>query len=198
MTADASAYGALTGPATLTISRLLPGPIERVWAYLTQSDLRRQWLASGEMQSEAGSGFELVWRNSELTDPPGQRPDGFGEEHRMPGNIIACDPPRRLVITWGKSSEVNFTLEDKGEKVLLTVTHIRLPDREAMLMVGAGWQYGSLAPSRSEEPEPEPAGDDIAALLDEAEDIVNMAGIEILSEQEKRARKKFFRRKKRR
>jgi hypothetical protein len=36
-------YGALTAPATLMIQRLLPGPIERVWAYLTESDLRRQW-----------------------------------------------------------------------------------------------------------------------------------------------------------
>lgn len=48
--ATIDAYGALTGPATLTIQRLLPGPIERVWAYLTQSDLRRQWLAAGEME----------------------------------------------------------------------------------------------------------------------------------------------------
>ena len=39
------AYGVLTEPATLKIQRLLPGPIERVWAYLVESDLRRQWLA---------------------------------------------------------------------------------------------------------------------------------------------------------
>jgi uncharacterized protein YndB with AHSA1/START domain len=41
-------YGVLSEPATLTIQRLLPGPIERAWAYLTESDLRRQWLAAGE------------------------------------------------------------------------------------------------------------------------------------------------------
>ncbi len=45
--ATLDAYGVLTEPATLTIQRLLPGPIERVWAYLTESDLRRQWLAAG-------------------------------------------------------------------------------------------------------------------------------------------------------
>ena len=48
--ASPSAYGVLTEPATLRIERLLPGPIERVWAYLTESDLRRKWLAAGEMQ----------------------------------------------------------------------------------------------------------------------------------------------------
>jgi uncharacterized protein YndB with AHSA1/START domain len=40
-------HGALIEPATLQIQRLLPGPIDRVWAYLTQSDLRRQWMAPG-------------------------------------------------------------------------------------------------------------------------------------------------------
>ncbi|TKB83151.1 MAG: ATPase, partial [Mesorhizobium sp.] len=64
-------YGALSEPATFTIQRLLPGPIERVWAYLTESDLRRQWMAAGQMEMKAGSSFELVWRNDELTDPPG-------------------------------------------------------------------------------------------------------------------------------
>src|SRR5208282_5598691 len=64
-------YGALTEPTTLTIQRLLPGPIDRVWAYLTESDLRRQWLASGTMEMKVGARFELVWRNNELTSPPG-------------------------------------------------------------------------------------------------------------------------------
>jgi len=52
--ATLDAYGALTEHATLTIQRLLPGPIERIWAYLTNSDLRRQWLAAGEMEMKVG------------------------------------------------------------------------------------------------------------------------------------------------
>lgn len=43
-------YGTLIEPATLKIQRVLPGPIERIWAYLTENDLRRQWLAAGEME----------------------------------------------------------------------------------------------------------------------------------------------------
>jgi uncharacterized protein YndB with AHSA1/START domain len=49
------AYGALIEPATLKIERLLPGPIERVWAYLTESELRRQWLAAGQMEMKSGT-----------------------------------------------------------------------------------------------------------------------------------------------
>ena len=52
-------YGVLTDPVTLRIERRLPGPIERIWSYLTDGELRRQWLASGDMKLEAGSSFEL-------------------------------------------------------------------------------------------------------------------------------------------
>ncbi len=118
--ANPDAYGVLTEPATLTIQRMLPGPIERVWAYLTESDLRRKWLASGQMELKVGAPFEFVWRNSELTDPPGKRPEGFGEEHRMESRITELDPPRKLAFTWGKEdSDVSFALEPRGEKVLL-------------------------------------------------------------------------------
>ena len=109
-------YGVLTEPATLTIQRFLPGPVERVWAYLTESDLRRQWLASGRMEMKVGAPFELVWRNNELTNPPGKRPDGFGEEHRMESRITELDPPRKLVFTWGKGSgDVSFN-SSRGAK----------------------------------------------------------------------------------
>jgi uncharacterized protein YndB with AHSA1/START domain len=129
----------LTEPTTLKIQRLLPGPIERVWAYLTDGELRRKWLASGVMEMKVGAPFELVWRNAELTDPPGQRPAGFAEEHRMQSRILALDPPRLLAISWGSASEVSFELEPRGERVLLTVIHRRVPDRATLLNVSAGW-----------------------------------------------------------
>lgn len=135
----ASAYGVLTEPATLRIERLLPGPIERVWSYLTDDQLRRQWLAAGQMELTIGAPFELVWRNDELTDPPGHRPEGFSAEHRMASRITEIDAPHRLAFTWGTGSAVSFDLETRGTKVLLTVTHSRLPDRDNTLKVGAGW-----------------------------------------------------------
>src|SRR5277367_1702898 len=136
--ASLDAYGVLTEPATLKIQRLLPGPVERVWAYLTQSDLRRKWLAAGTMEMKVGAPFELVWRNNELTDPPGHRPPGFSDEHRLQSRITDLDPPRKLAFTFGESGEVTFLLDPKGGEVLLTVIHRRLPDRETMLKVSAG------------------------------------------------------------
>ena len=137
--ATPQAYGVIDQDATLTIQRLLPGPIERVWAYLTDGELRRQWLAAGTMQMKVGAPFELVWRNGELSDPPGQRPEGFSEEHRMASHITELDPPNRLSFTWNNSGDVTFVLEPQGDDVLLTLTHRRLPNRSTMLAVGAGW-----------------------------------------------------------
>lgn len=134
-----NAYGTLTEPATLTVQRRLPGPIERVWAYLTESDLRRQWLAAGDMPMEIGATVELVWRNDELTDPPGQRPEGFPSEHRMSCRITELDPPHRLAITWGSTGGVSFVLAEDGNEVLLTVTHRRVAERSTLLNVSTGW-----------------------------------------------------------
>ncbi|MGZ3299175.1 MAG: SRPBCC family protein [Asticcacaulis sp.] len=133
------AYGALIEPATLRLERLLPGPIERVWDYLTQSDLRRQWLASGDMKPEAGTSFELTWRNGELGGDPGQRPEGMSAEHSMQSHIIAYDPPYRLAFAWGERGEVDIALVEEGGNVRLTLVHQRISDRRNMVMVGAGW-----------------------------------------------------------
>jgi uncharacterized protein YndB with AHSA1/START domain len=91
------------------------------------------------MELAVGAPFELVWRNDELTDPPGQRPDGFGEEHRMESRITEVDPPKKLSFEWGTTGGVTFELEPDGNGVLLTITHRRLPSRDMLLKVAAGW-----------------------------------------------------------
>lgn len=132
-------YGEVIEPATLKIERVLPGPIERVWDYLTKSDLRRQWLASGDMTNKSGSDFELTWRNDELTDPPGKRPEGFGDQHSATCRLLEYDPPHILSYTFGQAGEVTFTLTPRGDDVLLTLVHRRIPDRGVMGKVGPGW-----------------------------------------------------------
>ena len=155
--ATLDAYGVLTEPATLTIQRLLPGPMERVWAYLTDSDLRRQWLAAGPMTMKVGAPFEFVWRNDELSDPPAQRPAGFPEEQRMQSRITELDPPHKISFTWEGSGDVSFELETQGNQVLLTVIHRRLPDRDTLLKVAAGWHTHLdtlVARATGKEPQP--------------------------------------------
>ena len=166
--ATLDAYGVLTEPATLKIQRLLPGPIERVWAYLTQSELRRQWLAAGQMEMKVGAPVELVWRNDELTDPPGQRPPGSCDEHRMQCRITELDPPRKLAITWQDSGDVSFELEPVRDRVLLTVVHRRLPNRATLLKVSAGWHmHLDVLAARVTSQEPAPFWDGWRRLQEE-------------------------------
>lgn len=132
-------YGVMSEPATLTIKRLLPGPVDRIWAYITDEDLRRQWFAGGQMDMKAGSAFEFIWRNDELSSMPAERPDSFPEESRMASHITEVDPPHRLSFTWNNSGEVTFQLTQQGPDVLLTITHRRMPDRPSTLGFSAGW-----------------------------------------------------------
>lgn len=168
--ATIDAYGALSEPATLTIQRLLPGPVERIWRYLTESDLRRKWLAAGDMELVLGAPFELVWRNDELTSPPGRRPEGFGAEHRMESRITELDPPRRIGFSWAGSGDVTIELEPRGDRVLLTLVHRRLPDRTTISCVSAGWHaHLDILAARAAGEEPAPFWDGWTALRAEYE-----------------------------
>ena len=167
-TTKPDAYGELIEPTTLKIQRLLPGPIERIWAYLTDSDLRSKWLAAGAMEMKVGAPVEFVWRNDELNDPPSKRPAGFPEEHRMQSRITELDPPRRLCFTWGNNGDVTFELAPAGNRVLLTVIHRRLADRNMTLMVGAGWHmHLDILVARANDTEPAPFWEGWARLQQE-------------------------------
>ena len=68
----------------------------------------------------------------------------------------------------------------------------RCPDdcpRFEVRRMDAGWHYGSLRTAGAA-PEPEPDGLEVAALLDEAEDIINTAAPDILAELEKQQGKR--------
>jgi len=135
-------YGVLTEPRTLRIERLLPGPIERLWAYLTDPEKRAKWLAGGPMELRMGGRAELEFRHAELsaeTTPP-EKFRSMEGGHTLKCRITACDPPHRLSYTWGEDwGEVTFELSPRGRDVLLVVTHRGLGDRGSIASVSAGW-----------------------------------------------------------
>lgn len=138
-------YVTRTAPDTLRLERLLPGPVERVWSYLTDSEKRGQWLASGEMELRVGGRVEHVFDNSNLTghdDAPPAKYAQHGSKATLHGRVTACEPPRLLAYTWGESSGtdslVTFELSPRGEQVLMVLTHSRITD-EDMVGSAAGW-----------------------------------------------------------
>ncbi len=137
-------YATALSEDTVRLERYLPGPIERVWAYLTESDKRATWLARGEMDLRPGGKVELTWENSKLSmndDPP---PEKFrsNEIDMITGEIIECEPPRLLSFTWGGEpgdSWATFELTPAGNSVHLVITHRRLANRGQKINVSGGW-----------------------------------------------------------
>jgi uncharacterized protein YndB with AHSA1/START domain len=99
-----------TDSQAVRFERLLPGPIERVWDYLTKPDLQRTWLAESATELCDITGFQ-------------------------PGEITGCEPLRRLEYSMRDSSVVSFELEARGKNVLLVLTHHR---RIPNWLAGAG------------------------------------------------------------
>ena len=136
------ARATLIKPSTIRFERLLPGPIERVWAYLTESKKRALWLAAGEFDLRVGGRIELHFDNEKLShEKPPQGARGAGK-HTATGKITRLEPLRLLAHTWtweGGDSEVTYELATRGKDVLLTIHH-RLPDdADLKRAVGGGW-----------------------------------------------------------
>ena len=139
-------YGERLDDATVRFERLLPGPIERVWAYLTESDKRARWLCGGEMQLEPGGRMEMKFHNRSLSSAGDiARPERFRdlpEKMSFDGRVVHCEPPRLLAYTWefeGAESEVTCELSQQNGKVLLVLTHRRLSSSQEVLDVSTGW-----------------------------------------------------------
>jgi uncharacterized protein YndB with AHSA1/START domain len=140
-----SEYGVPEGD-TVRFRRVLPGPLQRVWEYLTESEKRGRWLAAGEMELRVGGRVVLSFRHSELSPAREATPERYApyaDGATMEGRVTACDPPRLLSYTWAEESdgesEVTFELSPQGDQVLLVLTHRRLRDPRAMLSVASGW-----------------------------------------------------------
>ena len=128
---------------TLRFERRLKGPLQRVWAYLTESELRGKWLAKGEMELFEGGKVNLQFLHRELSPEAGSPPpqyQGMEAGHSFAGIILKVNPPYLLSYTWEGGSEVTFELEEQGNEVLLTLTHRKLPaDPAARISVLGGW-----------------------------------------------------------
>jgi uncharacterized protein YndB with AHSA1/START domain len=138
-------YAVLTAPDTIRLERILPGPIERAWEYLTDGEKRATWFAGGEMEPRVGGKVTLVFQNSKLTPgdiPPPPKHAGNGKPGMMACEITAWEPPRVLGFTMSfgpEASHVRFELTPQGRDVKLVVEHRRLVGRDLVLQISGGW-----------------------------------------------------------
>jgi uncharacterized protein YndB with AHSA1/START domain len=124
---------------TLQIERVLPGPLERLWGYLTKAEHLRTWLADGDVPQQVGGQVAL----SQQVDGVPMRTGGI-----ICGTVTRVEAPTLLEYTWTHQTDattpdqnpslVRFELEARGEEVLLRITHGRLR-LEDQALVATGW-----------------------------------------------------------
>jgi len=133
----------LVEPGTVRLERLLPGPVERVWAYITESDKRAKWLCAGHFDLRVGCKVRLEFDNNKLSSDKDMPPRFKGRErHGFEGVITRLEPMRALAHTWTwecNNTEVSYELTPRGKEVLLVIVHRRLEGRDLVASVMGGW-----------------------------------------------------------
>jgi uncharacterized protein YndB with AHSA1/START domain len=143
--ADKKTYGEVLESGAVRFERLLPGPIERVWAYLVEDEKRATWFCGGETESRAGGRIDLFFKHSRITDeaPPESARKMNDEGALMSGTVTVYEPPHRLAFNWvgmgDPDSDVEIELTAVGDGVRLVLIHRRLATKHRMAMVSSGW-----------------------------------------------------------
>lgn len=130
------------GPDSIRLERLLEASIDRVWAYLTDPELRGRWFMPGPIDPRPGGEMVLRIAHDAISPEPGDAPDWFARYRgtQTAHRILAIEPPRLLQFTWDKGSLVTWTLAEAGEgRTLFTILHENLPDHGELLGVSGGW-----------------------------------------------------------
>lgn len=155
-------YGQFTAPGEVRLVRTLPGPIERVWEYLTDSEKRGRWFAGGPMEPRKGGKATLTFRHKNLA--PDETPPDDHKQYHDPGEsmqtvVTRWDPPRVLGYRFGEhpDSEVVFELTPEGKNVVLVLTHRACGDDQRNIKgYAAGWHthFAQLAAQLEGAPRP--------------------------------------------
>jgi uncharacterized protein YndB with AHSA1/START domain len=138
-------HGKFTGRDEVRIVRTLPGPIERVWEYITDPEKRARWFCGGVLEQKAGGKVEFAMVHKNLAPdetPPAKFAHVQDPGVTFEGRVLRCEPPRLLVYTFGSDdSEVTFELTPQGKQVLLVLTHRVRGDEERAELTNyaAGW-----------------------------------------------------------
>lgn len=139
-------YGEMLDASTVRFERLLPGPIDRVWSYLVESEKRARWLCGGDVETSIDGHVDMHFHNVSLSsDHDIPRPDKYKdmpEKMSFAGTVTRCEPPNILEHTWefdDESSLVCYELTEHDDKVRLVLTHRRLDTKDTVLSVSGGW-----------------------------------------------------------
>lgn len=130
-------------PRMLRMERLLDAPIDKVWQYLVDPELRARWFMGGPTDLRVGGHMGMTMDHDRLSDQPTPTPEKYQAYigHSWNERITRCEPPNLLAITWedGAAGEVTFTLNAEDGRTRLVLTHNGLRGRDDAINFGGGW-----------------------------------------------------------
>ena len=144
--AEAVAKGARierTAPDTIQLERTLDAPIDKVWRYLTEAELRRDWFMGGT-DAKAGGEFDLLVDHDNLSDDKDVAyPESYAQFKgaTWTERVIRFEPPRLLETTFqgGKNGNVTYELFPDGGRTRLVLTHSGIVSGTGTQDFGSGW-----------------------------------------------------------
>jgi uncharacterized protein YndB with AHSA1/START domain len=115
------ALGEMRTAPMVRFERVLPGPVERVWDFLTDTARLPDWFGDGAIEPRIGGAVRFM--------------DGH-----IQGIVTQWDPPRKLAYSWNvfnsgedmsgyPESYLTIELKPQGDAVLLTLTHLPVLER---------------------------------------------------------------------
>lgn len=131
-------------PDGLRFERLLDAPIERVWQFLVDPQLRARWFMAGPTDLRVGGAFGMTMDHDRLSDAPAPTPERYRKMagHSWAETITQLDPPHRLAFTWddGAAGEVLFELSRAEGGTRLVLSHTGLRGAADAINFGGGWR----------------------------------------------------------
>jgi uncharacterized protein YndB with AHSA1/START domain len=131
------------GVDTIRLERTFDAPIDKVWRYLTEADLRRDWFMGGTDATPGGE-FDLKVDHDNLSDDKDvPYPESYAEFKGTvwTEKVIRFEPPRLLETTFqgGKNGIVTYELSPQGEQTRLVLTHSGIVSGTGAQDFGSGW-----------------------------------------------------------
>jgi len=131
-----------TAPDTIRLERLLEAPVDTVWRYLVEGELRGQWFAGGNDAAPDGE-LDLVFDHDNLSADDVPYPADYAKYKGAVSRekVVRFEPKRVFAFTFGegRNGVATFELFPEDDLTRLVLTHSGIQSPTGGVDFGSGW-----------------------------------------------------------